>query len=270
MPETAVPPRPDRQDPIPAVALSTRALSKRFGETVAVDRLDLDVPHGSFFGLVGPNGAGKTTTLRMITGLLRPDSGIVLINGVDAWRDPTTSKRAIGVVPEELRLFERLTGAELITYNGLLRGMQPEVVQERTGELLDVLGLAEDEDTLVVDYSHGMRKKIALAAALLHAPRVLFLDEPFEGIDPISARTIRAVLERHVAAGATVVFSSHVMEVIERLCDRVGIIHKGRLVADGPIAEVRAGRDLEETFVELVGAAIPSEKSLKWLESSSA
>jgi ABC-2 type transport system ATP-binding protein len=266
----SLPSRPDLPSPARQVgALSTRGLSKRFGDTVAVDRLDLEVPRGSFFGLVGPNGAGKTTTLRMVTGLLRPDAGGAWVNGVDVWRDPVGAKRAIGVVPEELRLFERLTGTELLTYNGLIRGMAPEVVDERTTELLHVMGLSGAAERLVVDYSHGMRKKLALAAALLHAPRVLFLDEPFEGVDPVSARTIRSVLERHVAAGATVVFSSHVMELVDRLCDRVGVMHEGHLVAEGAIEDVRGPRSLEDAFIELVGGETAAEESLQWLNSSS-
>jgi ABC-2 type transport system ATP-binding protein len=265
-----IPARPDLAVLPPGEsALSTRGLTKRFGEKVAVNFLDLDVPRGSFFGLVRPNGAGKTTTLRMVTGLLRPDAGSSWVERVDVWRDPVAAKRSIGVVPEELRLFERLTGTELLTYNGLLRGMPAEVVDRRTTELMEVLGLDDSRDTLVVDYSHGMRKKIALAAALLHAPHVLFLDEPFEGIDPISARIIRSVLERHVRAGATVMFSSHVMEIVERLCDRVGVMHEGRLVAVGPIDQVRAGRSLEERFAELVGAETIREGALGWLDSSS-
>jgi ABC-2 type transport system ATP-binding protein len=256
------PTRPDQ-------AVSVRGLTKRFGEKVAVAGLDLDVPRGSFFGLVGPNGAGKTTTLRMATGLLRPDAGSVSVHDFDVWRDPLRAKAVIGVVPEELRLFERLSGAELLEYNGLLRGMPTEVVEERSTELLEVLGLRDAADTLVVDYSHGMRKKIALAAALLHAPRVLFLDEPFEAIDPISARTIRSVLERHVAHGATVVFSSHVMELVDRICDRVGILHEGRLVAAGRIEQVRGEGTLEEAFLQLVGAAAAPKESLEWLATSS-
>ncbi|MFL6250837.1 MAG: ATP-binding cassette domain-containing protein, partial [Actinomycetes bacterium] len=183
---------------------------------------------------------------------------------------PVAAKRRIGVLPEDLRLFDRLTGAELLTYNGLLRGMAPEVVEARARELLDLLGLADAAGTLVVDYSHGMRKKIALAAALLHAPRVLFLDEPFEAIDPVSARTIRGLLERYTAGGATVVFSSHVMELVERLCDRVGIMHLGRLIAEGPTDQVRAGRSLEDAFVELVGASHAGAEELGWLGTWSA
>src|SRR6266487_873369 len=252
-----------------AAALSVRGLRKAYGPKVAVTGLDLEVPHGCFFGLVGPNGAGKTTTLSMVTGLLRPDAGTVVVDGIEVWRDPSEAKRRIGVLPEELRLFDRLSGSELLAYNGLLRGMDPGIVGERAAELLAVLGLTEAASTLVVDYSHGMRKKIALASALLHNPRVLFLDEPFEAIDPVSARTIRLLLERYTGGGATVVFSSHVMAVVEQLCDRVGIMHNGRLIAEGPLDQVRAGRSLEDAFVELVGAGQSDTETLGWLGSSS-
>ncbi|HWW53159.1 MAG TPA: ATP-binding cassette domain-containing protein, partial [Acidimicrobiales bacterium] len=194
-------------------AVSLRGLCKRFGENVAVWQLSLDVPRGSFFGLVGPNGAGKTTTLRMATGLLRPDAGQAWIEAQPVWPDPVPVKARIGVLPEELNLFERLTGAELLTYHGLLRGMPEAVVRARATELMSVLGLADATSTMVVDYSHGMRKKIALAAALLHGPSVLFLDEPFEAIDPVSSRTIKAVLDAHTSHGGTVIFSSHVMQL---------------------------------------------------------
>jgi ABC-2 type transport system ATP-binding protein len=245
-----------------------RQLAKRYGSKVAVAGIDLDIPHGCFYGLVGPNGAGKTTTLKMITGLLRPDSGQVMIDGIEVWRDPVTAKRRIGVLPEDLRLFERLTGAELLTYIGLLRALPPDVVEARSRELIEVLGLAESAGTLVVDYSHGMRKKIALAAALLHGPRILFLDEPFEAIDPVSARIIREVLERFTDGGGTVIFSSHVMELVERLCDRVGIMHEGRLVAEGPLADVRGDGSLEDAFVRLVGARHVPGEDLAWLRTS--
>ncbi len=246
-----------------------RGLAKRFGAKVAVDHLSLDVPHGCFFGLVGPNGAGKTTTLRMTTGLLRPDAGQVWVEGVDVWSDPTTAKARMGVLPEDLRLFERLSGVELLTYHGLLRAMAPAQVAARADELLSVLGLADAATTLVVDYSHGMRKKIALAAALLHNPRVLFLDEPFEAIDPVSARTIKAVLERYTAGGATVVFSSHVMELVETLCDRVAVVAGGRVVATGTVNDVRGAGTLEDAFVDLVGAGDVAAGGLGWLGSSS-
>ena len=250
-------------------AVEIQGLRKSFGGTAAVAGLDLVVPAGSFFGLVGPNGAGKTTTLQMVTGLLRPDAGRALIEGVDVWVDPVGARRSIGVLPEDLALFDRLTGRQLLTYTGLLRELAPDTVRQRTEQLLDVLGLGEAAGVLVVDYSHGMRKKIALAAALLHAPRILFLDEPFEAIDPVSARTLRAVLERHTTNGGTVVFSSHVMELVERLCNRVGIVDRGRLVAQGTLDEVRGGGSLEEAFVGLVGAASHTQEGLGWLGSSS-
>ncbi|MDP9405832.1 MAG: ABC transporter ATP-binding protein [Actinomycetota bacterium] len=256
---------PDPGEP----AVAVRGLRKLFGTTTAVAGLDLDVPAGSFFGLVGPNGAGKTTTLRMVTGLLRPDAGVVRVLGVDAWADPLTVRRLIGVLPEDLQLFDRLTGRQLLTYTGLLRGMPADTVAARSDELLGVLGLSDAADVFVVDYSHGMRKKVALAAALLHGPRLLFLDEPFEAIDPVSARTLRAVLGRHRDAGGTIVCSSHVMEIVERLCDHVAVVSAGRLVASGPLDEVRAGRPLEEAFVALVGARDVPGTGLGWLGSSS-
>ena len=251
------------------VAVSLRGLCKRFEQKVAVWQLSLDVPSGSFFGLVGPNGAGKTTTLRMATGLLRPDAGQAWIEAKQVWPDPVPVKARIGVLPEELNLFERLTGAELLTYHGLLRGMPEAVVRSRGTELMSVLGLADAAGTMVVDYSHGMRKKIALAAALLHGPSVLFLDEPFEAIDPVSSRTIKAVLDAHTSQGGTVIFSSHVMELVESLCDRVAIINGGQVIATGTVDEVRQGRSLEEAFVNYVGAVDTSVNQLGWLGSSS-
>lgn len=260
---------PPRSSSAPDAAVALRGLVKRFGATLAVDALDLHVPRGSFHALVGVNGAGKTTVLRMATGLLRPDAGRALIEGLDVWEQPLAVKARIGVLPDDLRLFDRLRGTELLTYAGLLRRMEPRVVDERVGQLLDVLDLEGAADTFVVDYSHGMRKKIALAAALLHGPRVLFLDEPFEGIDPVSARTIRGVLTRFTAAGGTVVLSSHVMALVEQLCDHVAIVHRGRVVVAGPVDEVARGGDLEDVFVGLVGAREPGEEALPWLGSSS-
>ena len=242
-------------------------LAKRFDAKVAVAGIELEVPAGSFFGLVGPNGAGKTTTLRMTTGLLRPDAGTAVVDGVDVWQAPVEAKRRMGVLPEDLRLFDRLTGSELLSYTGELRSMDRAVIAARSAELLDVLGLREAAGTMVVDYSQGMRKKIGLAAALLHAPRVLFLDEPFESVDPVSARTIRSVLQRFTDAGGTVVFSSHVMDTVERLCDHVAVMAAGRLVASGRLEAVRGGRPLEDVFVELVGAAGGGDAGLSWLGS---
>jgi ABC-2 type transport system ATP-binding protein len=248
-------------------AVQLLGLVKRFGTKLAVAGVQLEVPAGSFFGLVGPNGAGKTTTLRMATGLLRPDAGTAIVDGVDVWADPVSAKARMGVLPEDLRLFDRLGGSELLAYTGELRSMRRDVIAQRSAELLDVLGLAEASGTMVVDYSQGMRKKIGLACALLHAPRVLFLDEPFESVDPVSARTIRSVLQRFTATGGTVVFSSHVMDTVERLCDHVAILDQGRLVASGTTDEVRRGRPLEDVFVELVGASARSAaQDLAWLD----
>ncbi|MDF3289727.1 ABC transporter ATP-binding protein [Streptomyces silvisoli] len=253
------------QGSTPAVRIE--GLWKQFGEQVAVAGVDLELPAGQFIGLVGPNGAGKTTTLSMVTGLLRPDSGRVEIGGHDVWSDPVAVKSRIGVLPEGLRLFERLSGRELLSYTGRLRGLPGDEVDRRATQLLDVLDLAVAQNKLVVDYSTGMRKKIGLAAALLHNPEVLFLDEPFEGVDPVSAQTIRGVLERYTASGATVVFSSHVMELVESLCSWVAVMAAGRIRAQGALAEVRGdAASLQAAFLELVGAQrTASGDSLDWL-----
>jgi ABC-2 type transport system ATP-binding protein len=248
-------------------ALRLAGLTKSFGDTVAVDHVDLTVPAGSFFGLVGPNGAGKTTSLAMAVGLLRPDAGRAEIFGVDVWRDPVEAKRQVGVLPDGLAFPERLTGRELLGYLGRLRGMPADLLADRVDELLRVLDLERADRTLVLGYSAGMRKKIGLAAALLHAPRLLVLDEPFEAVDPVSTATIRAILRRFVAAGGSVILSSHVMTLVEQVCDHVGVLHRGRVAAVGPLDTVRGTRSLEDTFVELVGAPGPSGTELSWLAS---
>jgi ABC-2 type transport system ATP-binding protein len=248
-------------------AVEVRGLHRSFGHVHAVRGVDLVVPRGAFFGLVGPNGAGKTTTLSMATGLLRPDRGQVLVDGVDVWADPREAKRRIGVLPEGLRTFERLSGRELLEFSGRLRELPEDVVQERSRELLETFGLIGAAHQLVVDYSTGMRKKIALAVALLHNPGVLFLDEPFEAIDPVSAKTIRDVLTRFTARGGTVVFSSHVMELVERLCDEVAVIVHGQVVAAGEVDDLRQGRSLEDVFVDLVGGRGFAAGALDWLGS---
>jgi ABC-2 type transport system ATP-binding protein len=250
-----------------APALALRGLWKRFGDKVAVAGIDLDVPAGSFFGLVGPNGAGKTTTLSMATGLLRPDAGEVWVHGQSLWADPTAAKRMLGVLPDGVRLFDRLTGAQLITYAGLLRGMDRDTVEARTRDLLTTLDLAADADTLVVDYSAGMTKKVALASALIHAPRLLVLDEPFEAVDPVSAANIREMLHAYVASGGTVIVSSHVMDLVQRMCDHVAVVAAGRVLAAGTVDDVRAGSSLEERFVDLVGGRRTGE-GLAWLRTS--
>ncbi|WP_353943985.1 ABC transporter ATP-binding protein [Streptomyces sp. HUAS MG91] len=251
----------------PAAAVRVHDLWKSFGRQTAVAGIELALPAGRFIGLVGPNGAGKTTTLSMVTGLLRPDRGTVQVAGHDVWADPAAVKARIGVLPEGLRLFERLSGRELLGYTGRLRGLPGAEVDKRAGQLLDVLDLASAQHKLVVDYSTGMRKKIGLAAALLHNPEVLFLDEPFEGVDPVSAQTIRGVLERFTRSGATVVFSSHVMELVESLCDWVAVMAAGQIRAQGPLADVRGSAgSLQEAFLELVGAQGRADGgTLDWL-----
>ena len=251
------------EDGMPALAL--RGLVKRFDAKVAVAGVDLDVPAGSFFGLLGPNGAGKTTTLSMAVGLLRPDAGAAYVLGHNVWSDPVEAKRRLGVLPDGVRMFDRLTGAELLAYTGLLRGMDPADIDARSADLLDVLGLADAAGTLVVDYSAGMKKKIGLACALLHAPRVVVLDEPFEAVDPVSASLIRDILQRYVRSGGTVIFSSHVMEVVERLCTHVAILAEGKIKAAGTLDDVRGGRSLEDVFVSVVGGRTSTGEELSWL-----
>jgi ABC-2 type transport system ATP-binding protein len=250
-------------------AVEISGLVRRFGATVAVAGVDLTVPQGSFFGLVGPNGAVKSTLLSMATGLVRPTAGTVRVAGHDVWADPLAVKARCGVLPEGLRLFERLSGRELLGFTGRLRGLPGAEADGRVDELLRVLDLAGAGETLVADYSTGMRKKVGLAAALLHNPQVLFLDEPFEAVDPVSARVIREVLERYTRSGSTVVFSSHAMELVDRLCDTVAVLHRGSIVAAGPIEQVRAGRSLEDAFLALVGAGDAGAEGLRWLGSSS-
>ena len=254
--------------PASVPALQMRGLVKAFDRKVAVDRLSLDIPVSSFYGIVGPNGAGKTTSLSMATGLLRPDAGQVLVHGVDVWTQPQRAKTLLGVLPDGLRTFDRLNGLELVTYSGLLRGLERDVVVPRATELVKVLGLWEAGTTLVADYSAGMRKKIHLACAMVHSPSILVLDEPFEAVDPISAQTIQAILRDYAAAGGTVVISSHVMATVQRLCDHVAIINAGRVVIAGTTEQIAAGEDLEQRFTELVGGQVRTE-GLSWLRPSS-
>ena len=250
-----------------AWALELKGLRRVFGDKVAVDDLDLAVPHGSFFGVVGPNGAGKTTALSMAVGLLRPSAGQAFVQGINVWSDPVEAKRRLGVLPDGLALPERLTGGELLTYWGRFRGLPKDVVAARAAELLRVLELEEAEQlgTLVGEYSTGMRKKVGLATALLHTPRVLVLDEPYEAVDPVSAQVLTRILRRFAAAGGSVVISSHVMALVEQLCDRVAIVAQGSVVAAGTLDEVRGGASLEDRFVELVGAPEVEDKELAWI-----
>jgi ABC-2 type transport system ATP-binding protein len=249
-------------------AIEVRGLRKSFGAKEAVAGIDLDIAAGSLAGLVGPNGAGKTTSLSMMTGLLRPDSGQILINGLDVWAGPRAAKAVIGVVPDQARLFERLSGTEVLEYAGRLRGLPAIQARSRAAQLLDVLDLTADAKRLVADYSTGMRKKAMLGCALIHNPSVLFLDEPLEGVDPISADVIRRLLTRFTTSGSTVLFSSHVMELVEQVCDHVSIIDQGTIVATGPTDQVRGGQTLQQAFIDLVGPRAHDEEGLSWLGSS--
>ena len=256
-------------------AIATDGLTRRFGDFVAVDDVNLRVAAGQFFGFLGPNGAGKSTTIRMLTGLLAPTAGTIEILGRDMADRPVDVKRQIGVVPEGMALFGRLTGAEYLTFVGRMYGLDRDTTAQRTGELLDFMQLAGEPRKLVADYSHGMQKKLALAAAVIHAPRVLFLDEPFEGVDAVASNTLKAMLQRMIARGATIFLTSHVLEIVERLCSHVAIIHQGRLVAQGSIEELRAGVSggpetggtltLEQIFLQIVGGSRTGEQELSWL-----
>ncbi|AAT89192.1 ABC transporter, ATP-binding protein [Leifsonia xyli subsp. xyli str. CTCB07] len=248
--------------------LTLNGLRKRYGSTVAVDDVSLEVREGSFFGIVGPNGAGKTTTLSMITGLLRPDAGSVVVRGVDVWAEQVRAKHVIGVLPDKLRLFDRLTGAQFLHYAGTLRGLNAKTVRSRTADLAAAFGIEDALGRLVADYSAGMTKKIALAAAMIHSPLLLVLDEPFESVDPVSAANVIDILQRYTDAGGAVVLSSHGMDMIQRVCDSVAIIVGGRVLAAGTIDEVRGEQTLEERFVELAGGRKAAE-GMEWLHSFS-
>jgi ABC-2 type transport system ATP-binding protein len=227
--------------PMTLPAIAVHDLTRRFGTFTAVDNISLSVAPGQFFGFLGPNGAGKSTTIKMLTGLLSPTSGRIEILGLDFATHALEVKRQIGVVPEGLALFGRLTASEYLRFVGRMYGLDKETTNRRTEELLDFMNLAADPKKLVTDFSHGMQKKLALAAAVIHGPRVLFLDEPFEGVDAIAAGTLKAMLQRMTERGATIFLTSHVLEIVERLCSHVAIIHEGRLVANGSMDELRAG-----------------------------
>ena len=251
------------------ILLDISGLAKRYDETVAVRSVDLQVRTGSIYGIVGPNGAGKTTTLSMITGLLRPDAGTVTVHGRDVWADPVAAKRQIGVLPDRLRLFDRLTGAQMLFYAGTLRGLDRATVKKRSADLANAFGFDDSLGRLITDYSAGMMKKIAIAAAMIHSPRMLVLDEPFEAVDPVSAANVIEILQRYARAGGTVLLSSHSMDLIQRLCDSVAIIVGGEVLAQGSIDEVRRGGSLEERFIALAGGR-KSAEGMEWLHTFSA
>jgi len=271
-------------------AVSTTGLTRRFGDFTAVEDVNLSVAPGQFFGFLGPNGAGKSTTIKMLTGLLAPTSGAIEILGLDAATNPIEVKRQIGVVPEGLALFGRLTAAEYLCFVGRMYGLDRATTADRTHELLDFMNLAAEPKKLITDFSHGMQKKLALAAAVIHGPKILFLDEPFEGVDAIAAGTLKNMLQRMIARGATIFLTSHVLEIVERLCSHIAIIDRGRLIAQGSLEELRAGTKpltssnghsspqhltLEEIFINIVGtqrspsepttAVPPPPKELSWL-----
>ncbi len=261
---------------MPELAIQTQKLTRRFGNLTAVDGVDLQVMAGQFFGFLGPNGAGKSTTIKILTGLLAPTSGSMQLLGMDFAANPVEVKRQIGVVPEGMGLFERLTGSEYLKFVGRMYGLDRATTQRRSEELLDFMQLAERPRTMIADYSHGMQKKIALAAAVIHGPRVLFLDEPFEGVDALAAGALKSLLSRMTERGATIFLTSHVLEIVERLCSHVAIIHKGRLVAQGSLEELRSGisgeagskTTLEQIFLSIVGqdsTERPQLEELSWL-----
>jgi len=248
-----------------ASPLRISGLTKRYGVTTALDGLSLAVPPGACYGLVGPNGSGKSTTMRCVVGLVRPDAGRVEVCGVDVARDVIATRRSMGVMLDPLQLFERLTAREFVATIGALREIDEATVTRRAEELFEVLQLNEDAGRPIAGYSHGMRKKTALAAALLPRPRLIMLDEPFEGVDPVSTRAMRQMLDRFRAGGGTVVLSTHVMDIVERVCDHVGVIDRGRIVASGAIDELRGGRRLEDAFIDVVGATDMDDGALDWL-----
>ncbi|MGA7852867.1 MAG: ABC transporter ATP-binding protein [Candidatus Acidiferrales bacterium] len=274
-----------------APAIATEHLTRRFGDLIAVQDVNLRVAPGQFFGFLGPNGAGKSTTIKMLTGLLAASSGRMEILGIDLAQNSVEVKRQIGVVPEGMALFGRLTGSEYLNFVGRMYGLDRVTAAKRTAELLDFMQLVDQPKTLVTDYSHGMQKKLALAAAVIHGPKILFLDEPFEGVDAIASNTLKAMLQSMIARGATIFLTSHVLEIVERLCSHVAIIHRGRLVAQESIEELRAGVQaqaaaaalsasgtegaavanpgekltLEEIFLRIVGGTRRAEQELSWL-----
>jgi ABC-2 type transport system ATP-binding protein len=254
------------------LAIETVGLTRRFGQVCAVDGVALRVEQGTFYGFLGPNGAGKSTTIKMLTGLLAPTSGSMRILGRDI-SDPQLAlqvKRQVGVVPENLHLFEYLTAREFLIFTGRMYLLDASVIRNRVDELLETMGLQGEEKKLVLEFSHGMRKKLAMAAALLPNPDLLFLDEPFEGVDAVASRMLRDVLQRCVSRGATVFLTSHVLEIVEKLCTHVGIIVKGKLVCEESMSELRLHGTLEERFLNASGAGAVEKARLSWLDAQGA
>ena len=237
-----------------APAIEIHDLRKHYGSKAAVDGLSLTVPRGSFFGFLGPNGAGKSTTIRMLTGLIPSTSGTIRLLGMPMPEEEIEIKKRIGLVPDESLLFDRLTGVEFLEFVGRMYGLTQPVAEERAGELVDLFELADQPRKLIAEYSKGMRKRVAMAASLIHRPELFLMDEPFEGVDAVGARLMKDILLDQVRQGATIFLTSHVLEVVERLCDHVAIIHEGRIVQEGSMQELRSGSEtLEDVFVRVVG-----------------
>jgi len=255
-----------------SAAIATERLTRYFDGFCAVDHIDLRVERGTFYGFLGPNGAGKSTTIKMLTGLMAPSSGFARVLGKNVFEpdEALEVKRMIGVVPENLALFDYLTAREYLTFVGRMYLMPIVTIRQRIEELLHLLGLEEADNKLAIEYSHGMRKKLALSAALLPGPELLFLDEPFEGVDAVASRTIRGMLGDYVRRGSTVFLTSHVLDVVEKLCTHVGIIAGGKLVEQASLDEIRRGGSLEERFLQRVGANSEAAKKLSWLEETPA
>jgi ABC-2 type transport system ATP-binding protein len=250
------------------LALETHALTRFFGDFCAVDSLELRVERGTFYGFLGPNGAGKSTTIKMLTGLLAPSQGQIAVLGRNMLdpHEALEAKSRMGVIPEDLALFDYLTAREYLTFIGRMHLMARDTIRNRIGDLLPLLGLQDEEKKLTLEYSHGMKKKLALAAALLPNPDLLFLDEPFEGVDAVTSHVIRDLLRGYVARGSTVFLTSHVLEIVEKLCTHVGLIVKGRLVEQGSLDVLRQGKSLESLFMEKAGADGEATRKLDWLE----
>ncbi len=249
-------------------ALAVRDLCKTFGNQTAVDHLNLDVPRGTIYGVVGPNGAGKTTMLTMACGLQRPDAGQSFIAGHDVWADPIPAKQSMGLLMDGAPVFDRLTGAEYLHYLGALRRLDRGESLRRAQELLDALSLTDAANKRIVDYSAGMTKKILLAGAVLHNPEVLILDEPLEAVDPVSGRLIQQLLRAYASRGGTVILSSHVMELVEGLCDHVAIINGGQVITSGHVDDVRQGQSLSDLFITAVGGRDLDASKFGWLRTS--